>query len=79
MAHVELVEKVKREHVGKWIGLKDGNVVAISDNHEDLFSNRRGEGVRLPILRVFEMEIREGKLVVRVRLGGKRFRCLRMY
>jgi len=22
--HVELVEKVKREHAGKWIGLKDG-------------------------------------------------------
>jgi len=37
MAQVELVEKIKREHVGKWIGLKDGDVVAVSDTHEDLY------------------------------------------
>lgn len=37
MVQAELVEKIKREHVGKWIGLKDGDVVAISDTHEDLY------------------------------------------
>jgi hypothetical protein len=45
MSHVELVEKVKREYVGKWIGLKDGSVVAISDTHEDLYKDLRKKGI----------------------------------
>jgi len=37
MTQVELAEKIKREHVGKWIGIKKGNVVAVSETHEDLY------------------------------------------
>ncbi|MCD6593172.1 hypothetical protein J7L00_03710 [Candidatus Bathyarchaeota archaeon] len=45
MARIDLVEKIKREHVGKWIGLKDGEVVAISDTHEDLYRELRKKGI----------------------------------
>jgi len=45
MAQAELVEKIKREHVGKWIGLKDGDVVAISDTHEDLYRELRKKSI----------------------------------
>jgi len=45
MTHVGLVEKVKREHVGKWIGLKDSSVVAISETHEDLYKELRKKGI----------------------------------
>lgn len=39
MTQVELVERVKREYVNKWIGLKDNNVVAISDTHRTGIEN----------------------------------------
>jgi len=31
--------------VGKWIGLKDGDVVAISDTHEDLYRELRKKSI----------------------------------
>lgn len=37
MTQLELIEKIKREHVGKWIGLKGDSIVTISDTHEDLY------------------------------------------
>jgi len=45
MTLVELAKKVKRKYVGKWIGLKDGSVVAVSDTHEDLYKELRKKGV----------------------------------
>lgn len=45
MSQVEPVEKDKREHIGKWIGLKDGYVVGVSDTHEDLYRELRNKGV----------------------------------
>jgi len=35
-AGAELVEKLKSKHVGKWIGLKDANVVGTSRTHEGI-------------------------------------------
>lgn len=37
----KLVERVKSQHIGKWIGLKNRRVVAISDTHEDLYRKLR--------------------------------------
>jgi len=31
MSQANLIEKTKREHISKWIGLKNGNVVVVSD------------------------------------------------
>ena len=45
MSQVKVVEKAKREHVGKWIGLRDGEIVAISDTHEDLYRELKRKGV----------------------------------
>jgi len=45
MTQVELAEKVKREHVGKWIGIKNGDVVAVSETHEDLYRELKKKGV----------------------------------
>lgn len=32
-----LIEKIKSEHVGKLIGLKDNELVATSENHRDMY------------------------------------------
>jgi Tfp pilus assembly protein PilP len=45
MTQVELVKKAKREHVGKWIGLKDGSVVAVSDTYEDVYKELQKKGL----------------------------------
>jgi len=45
MSQVEVVKKAKREHVGKWIGLRDGEIVAISDTLEDLYRELKRKGV----------------------------------
>ncbi|MFB0522821.1 MAG: DUF5678 domain-containing protein [Candidatus Bathyarchaeia archaeon] len=37
MADAELIEKVKEEYIGKWIGLKGKEVVAVSDTHEEIY------------------------------------------
>ncbi|OYT46512.1 hypothetical protein B6U84_00280 [Candidatus Bathyarchaeota archaeon ex4484_40] len=37
MGEAEFIEKVKREHVGKWIGIKKGEVVAVSNTHEEIY------------------------------------------
>jgi len=38
------IEKVKQKHVGKWIGTKGNNVVAISDTYEDIYKQLRKKG-----------------------------------
>lgn len=45
MTQVELAEKVKREHVGKWIVLKNSDVVAVSETREDLYRELKKKGV----------------------------------
>ena len=37
MAEAELIEKAKEEYIGKWIGLKGKEVVAVSDTHEEIY------------------------------------------
>lgn len=32
----ELVERIKREYVGKWVGLKGKDVVVVSDSHGEV-------------------------------------------
>jgi len=44
MSRVDFVEKAKREHIGKWIGLKDGDVIVVSDTHEDLYTELKKKG-----------------------------------
>lgn len=44
-AEAELVEKVKSEHVGKWVGLKKTAIVAVSDSHEDILARLKKEGI----------------------------------
>ncbi len=41
MEMADLVDKVKRKYVGKWIGLKDGKVVVVSDTHEGVYEELR--------------------------------------
>lgn len=35
-ARQQFVEKVKKEHVGKWIAVRGNEVVAVSESHEEL-------------------------------------------
>ena len=39
------IEKIKKEHIGKWIGTKGNDVVAISDTHEDIYKQLKKKGV----------------------------------
>jgi len=45
MAEIELVEKVKKEYVGRWIGLRGRDVVAVSDTHDEIFRQLKEKGV----------------------------------
>jgi len=45
MSQVELVEKVKREHIGKWIGLKDNEVVVVSETHDEIYKQLKEKGI----------------------------------
>jgi len=45
MAETELVEKVKKEYVGKWIGLRGRDVVAVSDTHDEIYRQLKEKGV----------------------------------
>ena len=33
----EFVEEVKREYVGKWVGLRGKDVVVVSDSHDEVY------------------------------------------
>lgn len=39
------LETVKRRHVGKWIGLKETNVLVVSDSHDEVLRELRKRNV----------------------------------
>jgi hypothetical protein len=39
------LKKVKQKHVGKWIGTKGNDVVAISDTPEEIYEQLKKKGV----------------------------------
>lgn len=45
MSEVELVEKIKREHIGKWIGFKDNEVVVVSDSHDEIYRQLKEKSI----------------------------------
>ncbi|MCP8309670.1 MAG: hypothetical protein H3Z54_13425 [archaeon] len=45
MAEMEFVEKVKKEHVGKWIGLKGKDVVVVSGTHDEIYKQLKEKGM----------------------------------
>lgn len=45
MSQVEMVEKAKREHVGKWIGLRGKDVVIVSDTHDEIYRQLKEKSV----------------------------------
>jgi len=45
LAELEFVEKVKREHIGRWIGLRGKDVVAVSDTHDDVYKQLKEKGM----------------------------------
>lgn len=44
-AEPELIERVKSQHVGKWIGLKGTHIVTVSDTHEEVLAKLKKEGI----------------------------------
>jgi len=44
-AELEFVEEIKRRYVGKWIGAKGKEVVAVFDSHEELIKEIRKKGL----------------------------------
>jgi len=45
MAEVDLVERVKAKHIGKWIGLKGKDVVVVSDTHDEIYKELKEKGM----------------------------------
>jgi tryptophan synthase alpha subunit len=41
----KFIEKIKQKHIGKWIGMKGSDVVAISDTHEDIYEQLKKKGI----------------------------------
>jgi len=33
----KIIEKIKSENVGRWIGIKEGKIVTTSENHRDIY------------------------------------------
>ncbi|MCD6231789.1 hypothetical protein J7K28_04070 [Candidatus Aerophobetes bacterium] len=33
----KIIEKIKSENVGRWIGIKKGKIVTTSENHRDIY------------------------------------------
>jgi hypothetical protein len=44
-AEQEFVEEIKRRYVGKWIGAKGKEVVAVFDSHEELIKEIKKKGL----------------------------------
>jgi hypothetical protein len=44
-AEQEFVEEIKRKHVGKWIGARGKEVVAVLDSHEELIEELKRKGL----------------------------------
>ena len=42
---MDKVEKIKREHVGRWIGVKDDELVAVSDSYRGLYKRLKEKGI----------------------------------
>ena len=42
---MDKVEKIKREHVGRWIGVKDDELVAVSESHRGLYKRLKEKGI----------------------------------
>ncbi len=45
LVQVEFLEKVKKEYVGKWIGLRGREVIVVSDTHDDIYKQLREKGI----------------------------------
>ncbi len=45
MSQMELVEKVKKEHIGSWIGLRGEDVVVVSDTHDEVYRQLKERGI----------------------------------
>lgn len=39
----EFIERVKSEHVSKWIGVKDDKLVVVSESHRELYKKLEEE------------------------------------
>ena len=42
---MDKVEEIKREHVGRWIGVKDDELVAVSESHRGLYKRLKEKGI----------------------------------
>lgn len=39
------IERIKAEYIGRWIGIKDDEVVVVSDSHRKLYKQLREKGI----------------------------------
>lgn len=39
------LDQIKRKYLGKWIGLKGTNILAVCDSHDEVFRELRKRGV----------------------------------
>lgn len=42
---ISFLEMVKRRHLGKWIGLKETDVLVVSDSHDEVLKELRNRDV----------------------------------
>jgi arginyl-tRNA--protein-N-Asp/Glu arginylyltransferase len=39
------IEKIKKEYIGRWIGVKDDELVAVSETHRELYKRLKEIGI----------------------------------
>ena len=42
---MDKIEKIKEKYIGRWIGIKDEELVAVSESHRELYKRLKKEGI----------------------------------
>lgn len=42
---MEKIEKIKMEYIGRWIGVKDDELVAVSESHRELYKQLKEKDI----------------------------------
>lgn len=42
---MDKIERIKAEYIGRWVGIKDDELVAVSESHRELYKRLKEKGI----------------------------------